>query len=55
MAFKLELSFTYTASLGGLQEELLELQDSELAQRIRDLQQRAETTWEKHWVCIVYC
>lgn len=31
------------------EEELLELQDSELAQRIRDLQQRAETTWEKHW------
>lgn len=31
------------------EEELVELQDAELAQRVRELQQRAESTWEKYW------
>lgn len=41
-----------TTSLVMLQDELLELQDADLAQKVRELQQRAESTWQKYWVYI---
>ncbi|KAG0599323.1 hypothetical protein M758_12G143300 [Ceratodon purpureus] len=38
-----------TSLLLASEDELLELQDADLAQRLREMQQRAESTWQKYW------